>query len=129
MGGCGAADGNPPPGGLGVSCLVCDGPLFFLPDCYPLIFRCANSHCLTLEDLLSHDLPRGAVGPGNQPRAALDNWKSRARILHELSERALRNGHAFMAADFQEAAHRIEGWVSSLRSLLAKSGRPGPLEG
>jgi hypothetical protein len=123
-----AVDGGSLPGGLGVSCLACDGPLDFLPDCYPLIFLCVNAHCLTLEDLLSHDLLRGTIVPGNLPQSTIDNWEGRARILHELSERALRNGHAFMAADFQEAANRIEGWVSSLRMLLTKLGQPAPLE-
>jgi len=116
------------PGSLGVSCLACDGPLYLLPDCYPLVFRCENEHCLTLEDLLSHDLPRGTIGPGNLPQSTMDDWEGRAQILYELSERALRNGHAFMAADFQEAANRIEGWVSSLRMLLTKLGQPAPLE-
>jgi hypothetical protein len=127
MGGLAVAPGRTPPRGLGANCIACDADLYYLPDCYPLLFRCANAHCLTLEDLLSHDYP-GAAEPVNLPQSTLDNWVARARILHELSGSALLNGHAFMAADFQEAANRIEGWVSTLRSLLAKLGRSSPAQ-
>jgi hypothetical protein len=128
MGGLAVAHGSTPAGGLGANCIACDGDLYYVPDCYPLIFRCANAHCLTLEDLLSHDHRPGAAEPVNLPQSTLDAWVARARILHELSGTALRNGHAFMAADFQEAANRIEGWVSTLRSLLAKLGRSSPAQ-
>lgn len=121
---CGVTDGESQCEGLGVFCLACDGPLHFLPDCYPLIFRCVNGHCLTLQDLLNHDLPHTTAGRGDLSQYTLDNWTTRARLFDELSASALRNGHAFMAADFQDAAHRIEGWVASLTALRAKRTLP-----
>ena len=127
MGGLAVAEGRTPSEVLGVHCLACDRDLHFVPDCYPLIFRCANGHFLTLGDLLSHDEARETTGTVNLSQSTLDAWTARARILHELSRSALQNGHAFMAADFQEAANRIDGWVSTLKSLLTKLGRSRPL--
>ncbi|HVR87645.1 MAG TPA: hypothetical protein VMU54_25185 [Planctomycetota bacterium] len=107
-------------GGLGVACSTCDRPLRFIPDCYPLVFRCENAHLFTLEEILDHDLPGACFFKDGLPWSTLRNWEQRARLFHALSGCALRNGHPLIAADFKEAANRFEGWISSLGTLLAK---------
>lgn len=102
-------------------CISCGEPLEFLPDSYPLVFRCGNDHLFTLEDLLNQDLPDGTP-PGDRVAVTLTmlRWRKRSRVLHGLANRAIGKGHAFVAADFKDAARRIDGWVLSLRRLLSK---------
>jgi hypothetical protein len=119
-----AADRGPSSGGLEAACLACDRPLSFLPDSYPLVFRCENGHCLTLRDLLDHDWPRETEIRLDLLESTLARWTARARMLHSLSGAALRYGHALIAADFKEAAGRIDGWTASLLSLRPKPAPP-----
>jgi hypothetical protein len=102
-------------------CIVCGEPLEFLPHSYPLVFRCENDHLFTLGDFLNQDLPEGRC-PENRVATALTllRWRKRSRMLNGLANRAIRNGHAFVAADFKDAARRIDGWVRNLRLLLSK---------
>ena len=108
------------PPNVGASCLACRRPLSLAPDCYPLVFRCGSGHLFTLRDLLDHDFPKEEFGPLGRTRLTLRNWEARARMLHDLSGRALRDGNALAAADFKEAAGRIERWSNSLRTLIEK---------
>lgn len=101
-------------------CLACDGPLSLAPDCYPLLFRCESGHFFTLRDLLDHDFPKGESQPLGRARLTLIAWEARARMLYDLSGRALRDGHPFAAADFKEEAARIESWTRNLRTLIEK---------
>jgi len=107
-------------GGLGVACSTCDRPLRFIPDCYPLVFRCENAHQFTLEAILDQELPTAVFFCDRRPWSTLRNWEKRAQLFHSLSGCALRNGHALVAADFKETANRYEGWISSLGTLLAR---------
>jgi hypothetical protein len=83
------------------------------------------------QDLYPPILPRGetslplsddqAISPEDRPAwATLRLWNQRARLLRELSGCAFRNGKALEAADFEEAADRVESWVGSLFKLLLK---------
>jgi hypothetical protein len=96
-----------------VGCIACDTQLYFLPDSYPLVFHCGNGHCFTITDLLDdpHLLDRMSRG------STVKCWEGKAYLLHDLAGRALRNGNAFTAADFQEAAGRFDNWVAQLRAL------------
>jgi len=107
-------------GGLGVACITCDHPLSFIPNCYPLVFRCENGHRFSLEQLLEVELPGAAFFRDGLPWSTLRNWEQRARLFHSLSGCAMRNGNPLVAADFKEAANRFEGWISSLGMLLAR---------
>ena len=99
-----------------VFCRTCSSPLHLLSDSYPLVFRCENAHLLHWGDLLKGDIPAGGPVP------MLRIWEQEVRMLHELSGCALHHGRTLVAADFKEAADRIEGWISSLHSLLSRSG-------
>jgi hypothetical protein len=101
-------------------CNVCEGSLFFLPDAYPLVFRCPNGHFLTLGDLLDRLLSPDAASSAWTG----GGWPESAQLLHQLAARALQCGHAFAAADFQDAATRIDRWVETLQSLSPRSGGP-----
>ena len=111
--------GDPIPLEAEVHCIACGNPLSFLPDSYPLAFHCEGGHWLTMQDLLDEGFPR----PEGAPAAALTFWARQALLLHRLAGQALERGHAFIAADFQETAGRIDNWVAQLRTLLPKSGR------
>lgn len=52
-------------------------------------------------------------------------WEHQARKLLELSGCAIVNGDPLVAADFQEAAHRIEDWMASLSSVMARRAASG----
>ncbi len=105
--------------GIDVRCHICGEQLPFLPDSYPLAFRCETGHLLILEDLLNHDDPRPAGTGETAVRTTLKSWKDRALLLRELAGRALRNGHAFAAADFQEAGNRIDDWAARLATMIS----------
>ena len=101
-------------GETSVDCIVCGGELNFAPDAYPLVFRCNEGHGQTLRDVLDELLLHR-----KSPRAStVDFWEERSLLLRGLAGRALREGHVFAAADFQEAAGWVEQWVDSLRLLL-----------
>jgi hypothetical protein len=100
--------GLPLPTDAEVRCVACGGPLRFDPTSYPLLFRCENTHALTIEDLLDEVPPR--------------HWRDTCRLLQALAGEALRGGHALAAADLQETADRFDQWLASLRKLLAESG-------
>src|SRR6516162_7113196 len=100
-----------------VGCIACGGFLYFLPDSYPLAFRCQIGHFLTLKDLLDQ-LLLPEKGASLRP---VKWWESKALLLHRLAGRALKSGHALSAADFQDAASRIDQWASALQVLLPKS--------
>jgi len=104
-----------------VRCVVCEGPLYFLPDSYPLAFHCESGHFWTVQDLLDEFMPLGKT----PPPSALEYWQRVARQFHELAARALQGRHTLVAADFQETAVRIDGWERALRRLLA-AGSPEP---
>ena len=128
MGGFAVLGGPAPSEGLGALCLACDAPLSLAPDCYPLVFRCPRDHFFTLNDLLDYDFPKETMRPGERPWHTLSTWEARARLLHEFSGRAFRDGHAFVAADFKEAARRVERWTSSLKMLLGELPPPASCE-
>ncbi len=112
--------------GVDIRCLACGGELYFLPDSYPLVFRCREAHLFLLEDLLNHTYPaKGQDGQWAPTLATLEFWKDRARLFRELTARALRGGQAFAAADFQEAGYRIDDWASKLATLISQAGRQG----
>src|SRR5258708_26855783 len=94
-----------------VSCRRCGSPLHLVSDAVPLVFSCDNAHLLRWRDLLEVDFP------GSGPMPLLRTWEQEARMLHELSGCALHHGRALVAADFKEAALRIEGWISMLPLL------------
>jgi hypothetical protein len=105
------------PEGPEVCCIACGRALYFFPDFYPLAFYCIGGHFQTIDDLLDE-----TPSAGNSPRhSALEYWKKKALVLHDLSRRALAGGHALVAADLQEAADRVDGWGSNLEKLLAGS--------
>lgn len=112
------AAGGAPGGDVLLDCNACDGALFFLPDAYPLVFRCHNGHFLTLGDLLDRLLSRD---PGTSATVEV-GWTETAVFLHKLAARALQCGHAFAAADFQDAATRVDRWVITLRTLVPGGG-------
>ena len=97
-------------------CLACGAPLAIRPGSHPLAFVCAKGHSLTLQELLDGSLLRGET----EPRDAFERWPRKVRLLHGLADQALRLGHPLPAADLQEAAARIDGWISHLRVLLFK---------
>ena len=105
---------------IGASCPACGGPLALVPDGRPPIFRCEGGHLLALENLLDCDLPKGAPGSRELPWLTLLAWETRARDLHRLAGRALREGRILPAADLQETADRIGRWTSGLRGLLVR---------
>ena len=94
--------------------MLCDRTLYFLSDSYPLAFRCEMGHFLTLTDLLQDALT-------DPPARALEQWPRRARLLRQLAARSSERGHTFAAADFQEAANRIDRWVQSLRRMISEN--------
>ena len=97
-----------------IRCIACGGFLYFMPDSYPLAFQCQSGHFLTLKDLLDALLlPEDAPSEGTA-----NDWGGKALLLHRLAGRALKNGHPLAAADFQEAALRVDQWVSKLRRLV-----------
>ena len=95
-----------------VCCIACNKALYFFPDFYPLAFYCAGGHFQTIEDLLDQSLSA-------EKNSTLESWKKKALVLHDLTRRALSSGHALVAADLQDAAHRIDGWVANLEKLQA----------
>ena len=103
------------PESVDVSCRRCGSALRLLSDSYPLVFRCENAHLLHWADLLKGDIPPGGSVP------LLRIWEQEVRMLHELSGCALHHGRTLVAADFKDAADRIEGWMASLLSLLSQS--------
>lgn len=105
-------------GDLGVLCRKCQSPMRL--NFYPLLFLCDQHHRLTLEEVLHHDLQQRDPDSGDLPWSMLKVWEQRARKLHEISGCAFVNGHSLIAADFLEAAHRIEDWMSSLSSVMAR---------
>jgi hypothetical protein len=108
------------PDGVDLRCIACGGLLYFRPDSYPLTFQCGNNHFMTLADLLDDTLPRGemtCIPP-------LEFWPQKAMLFRRLARRALERGHPFAAADFQEAANRIDQWAGNLRALLSKESVP-----
>jgi len=105
------------PPGLEAFCRSCGSPLHLLPDTYPLIFLCDREHLHAWVDLFKDDLPGGGPPP------MLKIWEQEVRLLHKLSSSALHHGRTFVAADFKEAADRIEGWISSFQSLLSRIGK------
>lgn len=107
------------PEGVDACCIACSSPLYFIPDSYPLSFHCRNGHYLTLTDLLDDLL---STRKKHTP-STLDCWRARACLLHELAKRALQSGHAFAAADYQDAANRLDQWVTKLRALLPRAPR------
>jgi len=102
--------------GPGIPCPVCQSPLSLDSD--PPLFRCLHQHRHTIEELLHLGFPKGDDAEAALPWSMLKIWEHQARVLRELSASALRNGHALIAADFREAATRIEGWMSCLSSLM-----------
>ena len=102
---------------LDVHCITCDRAVYFWPDSYPLAFHCEKGHFLTLSDLLNDAL-------ADPPAPALELWPKRSSLLRRLASQSLERGHAFAAADFQEAANRVDRWVQNLRALLSKSHIP-----
>ena len=98
-----------------VSCIACSKALYFFPEFSPLAFYCAGGHFQTVEDLLEESLSVGEL-PGH---TALEYWKKKALVLHDLSRRALAAGYALVAADLQDAGNRIDGWGVNLQKLLA----------
>ncbi len=111
--------GAPLPQEAEVGCIACGKPLYFLPHSYPLAFHCENGHFLTVKDLLDEFLP----GDRKPPAPALEFWGQKAVLFHQLAARALEQGHALIAADFQETAGRIDHWIVQLRTLLHLDGR------
>lgn len=105
--------GNP-----GVSCRKCHSPLRL--NFHPLLLRCEHDHLQTLEEALHHDLREGDCERGVIPWSMIRVWEHQARKLHELSGCAYVNGDSLVAADFQEAAHRIEDWMASLSTVMAR---------
>src|SRR5438045_405823 len=106
-----------------VDCIACGGSLYFLPDSYPLAFTCRKGHFMTLKDILDKLLL-----PGEAPsESALQCWEGKAMLLHRLAARALKAGHAFTAADFQETANRVDEWVAKLRVLLPRQAPAPPV--
>ena len=106
------------PGSTGITCPRCHSALSLDSD--PLQVRCLHQHLHTLEELLHRDFPKGDDARKDLPPSLLRIWEHQALMLRELSASALRNGHALIAADFREAATRIEGWMSSLSSLMSR---------
>ncbi|HVR83241.1 MAG TPA: hypothetical protein VMU54_02950 [Planctomycetota bacterium] len=88
-----------------------------LGDAYPPILPPENEPLLTPED-------RAIPSADRRAWSTLKQWQLRARLLHELSGCALRSGQALEAADFEEAADRLECWVACLFKLLLKRVRP-----
>ena len=109
--------GKPVPGETDVRCIACGKSLFFLPDSYPLVFHCEDGHFLTIQDLLDEELPQGKTAP----TAALEFWTRKAGHLRALAASSLGLGHAFIAADLQDTAGRIDQWVTQLKGLLARA--------
>jgi len=104
-------------GSTGITCPICHSAQSL--DSNPLQVRCVNQHLHTLEELLHRDFAKNDAQK-DLPPSMLRIWEHQALMLRELSASALRNGHALIAADFREAATRIEGWMSSLSSLMAR---------
>ena len=108
---------DPVPGEVEVRCIACGRPLSFLPDSYPLVFHCGTGHFWTIQDLLDEELPQGK----GTPMAAVEFWARKAGHLRGLAASSLGRGHAFIAADLQDTARRIDQWVTQLRGLLARA--------
>ncbi len=85
-------------------CDVCTEPLHLLPDSRPLLLCCERGHFVTVQNLLDRDVSRDAL---SSPATMLI-WQERALSMAALAGRALLMGHAFLAADLQEAVRRIE---------------------
>ena len=98
------------------SCPACDRAIALQPSAYPLAFHCAGGHSLTLEDLLNDALLCG----DRSPASAFELWPEKVILLRRLAGKALGLGNTLVAADLQEAATRIDQWVSNLRVLLSK---------
>lgn len=98
-----------------VCCIACSKALYFFPDFYPLSFYCVGGHFQTIEDLLDESL---SAEKTLRP-STLEYWRRKALVLHDLARRALSSGHTLVAADLQDAAHRIDGWVANLQKLQA----------
>jgi hypothetical protein len=96
-------------------CVVCEGSLYFLPDSYPLAFHCNNGHFWTVQDLLDEFMSLGKTPPSS----ALEYWQRVSRRFHELAARAHQAQQTLVAADFQEAAVRIDQWEQALRRMLS----------
>jgi hypothetical protein len=97
-------------------CLACNQAVAFQPDLHPLSFHCVAGHSLTLQDLLDDALLRGEKSPA----FAFDLWPQKVMLLRRLAGQALVMGQGLAAADLQEAANRIDQWVSNLRVLLSR---------
>jgi len=97
-----------------VSCVSCGGRLSFLSYGYPFTFGCERGHFLTLQSLLDVFLPQEQ----SEEASALECWERKSRLMRHLAKHALQLGHVLTAADFQEAAVRIDHWVSTLRSMM-----------
>jgi len=104
---------DPPLAGTGVGRMTSDQTNCCLPEAYPPVFCQEKASLLALEE-------QGIPPEDRLAWSTLRRWEQRARLLHELSGCALRNGHALEAADYKEAANRLEGWIASLFKLLTK---------
>ena len=89
--------------------VACTPSLDCVPEAYPSVSHCENTQ-------LFMDIPMEY----RLAWSTLKQWEQRARLLQELSRCALHNRQAMEAADFREAANRLEGWVVSLSKLLSK---------
>ena len=104
---------DPQLAGTGMGRMTCDQSYCCIPEAYPPVFRQEKASLLALEE-------QGIPREDRLAWSTLRQWEQRARLLHELSGCALRNGHALEAADYKEAATRLEGWIASLFKLLTK---------
>ena len=98
-----------------ISCQACQEPLALVPDSQPLLFHCDEGHYFTLGELLDGIHARGLV----QLVAELRTWRKRALEFYRLAGWALSNGHAFAAADLQEAGRRIDERIVALGTVVA----------
>src|SRR5687767_1525901 len=98
-----------------ITCHACLEALALVPDSRPLLFHCAEGHYYTLSQLLDGIHARGLV----QLVAELRTWRKRAIEFYRLAGWALSNGHAFAAADLQDAGRRIDERIVTLGSALA----------
>ena len=101
--------------GYSVECIAWRATLQFVPNSYPLVFRCGRGHYQTLRDIFD-ELLLHRKAPS---LSTVECWEERRQFLRRLAAEALRDGYVFTAADFQEAATWVEDWTGKLRQLLS----------
>lgn len=99
---------------LRMKCPSCSSGLSLLAGRNQLTFHCKHGHTYPMRQLFqsqAQDIHRGL-------RAVLEIWEEKATALRKVVERALRDGRAELAENFQREARQLDLRIQHLREHL-----------